>query len=106
MIGDRPADAPPPTSRPTRRLVSVVFADMAGSTALAERLDPESMHVVLDRFTDVCAEVIERHGGSVEGFIGDAVVGIFGQTELHEDDAMRAVRTAVELRDAGAGLSA
>ena len=61
---------------------------------------------VLDRFTDVCSEVIERHGGSVEGFIGDAVVGVFGQTELHEDDAMRAVRSAVELRDAGAALSA
>ena len=89
-----------------RRLVSVVFADLVGSTGLAERLDPESMHALLDRYTDVCAEVIERHGGSVEGFIGDAVVGVFGQTELHEDDAMRAVRAAVELRDAGAALSA
>jgi DNA-binding SARP family transcriptional activator/class 3 adenylate cyclase len=101
-----PSPAVPDITRPGRRLVSVVFADLVGSTGLAERLDPESMHALLDRYTDVCAEVIERHGGSVEGFIGDAVVGVFGQTELHEDDAMRAVRTAVELRDAGAALSA
>jgi DNA-binding SARP family transcriptional activator len=106
---ERKAEPPlavPDSTRPGRRLVSVVFADLVGSTGLAERLDPESMHALLDRYTDVCAEVVERHGGSVEGFIGDAVVGVFGQTELHEDDAMRAVRTAVELRDAGAELSA
>ncbi|HEX5895988.1 MAG TPA: BTAD domain-containing putative transcriptional regulator [Thermoleophilaceae bacterium] len=89
-----------------RRLVSIVFADLVGSTALAEQLDPESMHGVLDRFTEMCSEVIERHGGSVEGFIGDAVVGVFGLTELHEDDALRAVRVAIEMRDAGAALSA
>ena len=90
----------------TRRLVSIVFADLVGSTGLAEELDPESMHVLLDRFTGLCGEVIERHGGSVEGFIGDAVVGVFGQAELHEDDALRAVRVAVEMRAAGADLSA
>jgi DNA-binding SARP family transcriptional activator len=101
-----PPPAAPDSTRPRRRLVSVVFADLVGSTGLAERLDPESMHALLDRYTDVCAEVIERHGGSVEGFIGDAVVGVFGQIELHEDDAMRAVRTAVELREAGTALSA
>ena len=88
-----------------RRLVSIVFADLVGSTGLAERLDPESMHGLLDRYMEVCGAVIERHGGSVEGFIGDAVVGVFGMTELHEDDALRAVRAAVELRDAGAALS-
>ena len=110
--------APPPGPRPevvaldtdptraARRLVSVVFADLVGSTGLAERLDPESMHGLLDRYTDVCSAVIERHGGSVEGFIGDAVVGVFGQNEIHEDDALRAVRTAVEMREAGAALSA
>jgi DNA-binding SARP family transcriptional activator len=98
------ADTRAPPS--ARRLVSIVFADLVGSTGLAERLDPESMHGLLDRYTDVCSEVIERHGGAVEGFIGDAVVGVFGLTELHEDDALRAVRVAVELRDAGAALSA
>jgi DNA-binding SARP family transcriptional activator len=89
-----------------RRLVSIVFADLVDSTGLAERLDPETMHGVLDRYTEVCGTVIERHGGTVEGFIGDAVVGVFGLGELHEDDALRAVRAAVELREAGAGLSA
>jgi DNA-binding SARP family transcriptional activator len=89
-----------------RRLVSIVFADLAGSTGLGERLDPESMHGLLDRYTEVCSTVIERHGGAVEGFIGDAVVGVFGLTELHEDDALRAVRVALELREAGAALSA
>ena len=64
------------------------------------------MHVLLDRFTGLCGEVIEKHGGSVEGFIGDAVVGVFGQAEIHEDDALRAVRVAVEMRAAGAELSA
>jgi DNA-binding SARP family transcriptional activator len=105
-----PADAAPPEPEPAapaaRRLVSIVFADLVGSTGLAERLDPESMHRLLDRFTDVCSATIERHGGAVEGFIGDAVVGVFGLTELHEDDALRAVRVAVELRDAGGALSA
>ncbi len=89
-----------------RRLVSIVFADLVGSTGLGERLDPESMHRVLDRYGDVCGAVIERHGGAVEGFIGDAVVGVFGLTGVHEDDALRAVRVAVELREAGAELSA
>ena len=63
------------------------------------------MHNLLDRYSDVCSAVIERHGGTVEGFIGDAVVGVFGLAELHEDDALRAVRAAVELREAGRALS-
>jgi DNA-binding SARP family transcriptional activator len=106
---DRSAEQAPLATGPApaaRRLVSIVFADLVGSTGLAERLDPESMHRVLDRYADVCGAVIERHGGAVEGFIGDAVVGVFGLTEVHEDDALRAVRVAVELRDAGAELSA
>ena len=63
------------------------------------------MHNLLDRYSDACSAVIERHGGTVEGFIGDAVVGVFGLAELHEDDALRAVRAAVELREAGRALS-
>ena len=102
-----PAPAPEPLPpRAARRLVSIVFADLAGSTGLTERLDPETMHNLLDRFTQSCAAVIERHGGTVEGFIGDAVVGVFGLSELHEDDALRAVRAAVEMREAAAALSA
>ena len=100
---EHPAPQPAPSAR---RLVSIVFADLVGSTGLAERLDPESMHDLLDRFMDRCSTAIERHGGSVEGFAGDAVIGVFGQTEVHEDDALRAVRAALELREAGAELSA
>ena len=103
---EEPAQPEPPPAPSARRLVSIVFADLVGSTGLAERLDPESMHDLLDRFMDRCSTVIERHGGSVEGFAGDAVVGVFGQTELHEDDALRAVRAALEMREAGAELSA
>jgi DNA-binding SARP family transcriptional activator/tetratricopeptide (TPR) repeat protein len=92
--------APPPAGpRAGRRLVTILFADLVGSTALGERLDPESMHEVLDSVSELCGASIERHGGRVEGFIGDAVVGVFGIDELHEDDALRAVRAAVELRD-------
>jgi DNA-binding SARP family transcriptional activator len=109
-------DAPPPQEerprRPaapradSRRRVSVVFADLADSTALAERLDPESLHGVLDRYSVACADVLERHGGTVEEVVGDAVVGVFGLRERHEDDALRAVRAALELRQAGAALGA
>jgi DNA-binding SARP family transcriptional activator/class 3 adenylate cyclase len=108
-LAEHAAELPPLDTGPTpsaRRLVSIVFADLVGSTGLAEQLDPESMHGLLDRYTEVCSAVIERHGGAVEGFIGDAVVGVFGATELHEDDALRAVRVAVELREAGAAMSA
>ncbi len=110
----QPAEPPPgpreaparEVTRSARRLVSIVFADIVGSTGLAERLDPESMHGLLDRYMDACSAVIEDHGGTVEGFVGDAVVGVFGQNEIHEDDALRAVRTALEIREAGAALSA
>jgi DNA-binding SARP family transcriptional activator/class 3 adenylate cyclase/tetratricopeptide (TPR) repeat protein len=90
----------------TRRLVSIVFADLVGSTGLAQRLDPETLHRLLDRYSEVCGAAIERHGGTVEGFIGDAVVGVFGLRRLNEDDALRAVRAAVELREACRALSA
>ena len=95
--------SPAKPERPARRLVSVVFADI-GSSGLAARLDPESMHGLHDDLSDVFGAVIERHGGSIEGYIGDAVVGVFGQAEVHEDDALRAVRAAVELRAAGGEL--
>jgi DNA-binding SARP family transcriptional activator/tetratricopeptide (TPR) repeat protein len=102
----RPAPIPPASAeRPARavagrRLVSALFADVTDSTALAERLDPEALHGLLDRYSALCAEVIERHGGKVEKFVGDAVVGVFGLDALHEDDALRAVRAAVEVRTA------
>jgi class 3 adenylate cyclase len=96
--------APPEQPIRARRPATVVFADVVDSTGLAEQLDPESMHGVLDRYSRISAALLERHGGTVEKFIGDAIVGIFGVAALHEDDALRAVRAAVELRDAAAEL--
>jgi class 3 adenylate cyclase len=84
----------------SRRTVTVLFADVADSTPLGERLDPESLRRVMTRFFDVMSGVLVRHGGTVEKFIGDAVMAVFGIPELHEDDALRAVRAATELRQA------
>jgi DNA-binding SARP family transcriptional activator len=88
-----------------RRLVTVVFADLVGSTTLGERLDPESLHGVLARYSEACADVLERHGGTVEKFLGDAVVAVFGLRSVHEDDALRAARAAVELRQVAREIS-
>ncbi|MGH2680785.1 MAG: adenylate/guanylate cyclase domain-containing protein [Actinomycetota bacterium] len=84
----------------SRREVTVLFCDLVGSTALGERLDPESVRVILHRYFDAMRMAIERHGGRVEKFIGDAVMAVFGVPRLHEDDAMRAVRAASDMRRA------
>ncbi len=89
----------------SRRTVTVVFADVADSTPLGERLDPESVRRVMSRFFEQMSEVLERHGGTVEKFIGDAVMAVFGIPELHEDDALRAVRAATQLREALVSLN-
>ena len=81
-----------------RKTVSVVFCDLVGSTALGERLDPEALRHLLGRYFAEMRVVLERHGGLVEKFIGDAVVAVFGVPVVHEDDALRAVRAAVEMR--------
>jgi len=83
-----------------RKTVTIVFCDLVGSTALGERLDPESVRRAVGRYFDEARVAIERHGGTVEKFIGDAVMSVFGIPRLHEDDALRAVRAAAELRDA------
>jgi class 3 adenylate cyclase len=75
--------------------VSVIFCDLAGSTALGERLDPESARHVMTRYFDGMRAAVEHHGGIVEKFIGDAVMAVFGLPSVHEDDAMRAVRAAM-----------
>ena len=81
-----------------RKTVSIVFSDLKGSTNLAEQLDTESLREVLNvYFTDMKA-VLERHGGTVEKFIGDAIMAVFGLPKLHEDDALRAVRAAHEMK--------
>jgi class 3 adenylate cyclase/tetratricopeptide (TPR) repeat protein len=89
-----------------RKVVTVVFSDVTGSTALGERLDPESLRRVLARYFELASQVVERHGGSVEKFIGDAVMAVFGVPHVHEDDALRAVRAAAELSEALALLNA
>jgi predicted ATPase/class 3 adenylate cyclase len=83
-----------------RKTVTALFADITGSTALGERLDPESLREVISRYFDEARTVIERHGGTVEKFIGDAVMAVFGVPQAHEDDALRAVRAGDDLRRA------
>jgi class 3 adenylate cyclase/tetratricopeptide (TPR) repeat protein len=87
-------------SREQRKTVTVLFCDLTGSTALGETLDPERLRALLARYFEGMKAIVERHGGTVEKFIGDAVMAVFGVPALHEDDALRAVRAAVEMRDA------
>ena len=89
----------PGPERVSRRTVTVLFADIVGSTAIGEQLDPEVVRSRLGRHFASARQVIERHGGTVEKFIGDAVMAVFGIPRVHENDALRAVRAAVELRD-------
>jgi class 3 adenylate cyclase/tetratricopeptide (TPR) repeat protein len=95
------AGAPP---REQRKVVTVLFCDVTGSTALGESLDPESLRALLARYFEQMKAIVERHDGTVEKFIGDAVMAVFGIPRLHEDDALRAVRAAIEMRDALPGL--
>jgi class 3 adenylate cyclase/tetratricopeptide (TPR) repeat protein len=83
-----------------RKTVTVVFCDVTGSTALGESTDPEALQALLARYFERMKGIVEAHGGSVEKFIGDAVMAVFGVPVAHEDDALRACRAAVEMRDA------
>jgi class 3 adenylate cyclase/tetratricopeptide (TPR) repeat protein len=83
-----------------RKVVTVLFCDVVGSTALGESTDPEALRALLARYFERMKAIVERHGGTVEKFIGDAVVAVFGLTRVHEDDALRACRAAVEMRGA------
>jgi predicted ATPase/class 3 adenylate cyclase len=85
-------------SREVRKTVTVVFIDLASSTSLGVRLDPEALRRVMSRYFETVAEALERHGGTVEKFIGDAVMAVFGIPAVHEDDALRAVRAVAEVR--------
>ena len=90
------APVAPPLPVAERRLVSVLFADLVGFTTLAEGRDPEETRELLSRYFDLAREVIERHGGTVEKFIGDAVMAVWGAPIAREDDAERAVRAALD----------
>ena len=80
--------------------MTILFCDVAGSTELGESTDPEALRAVLARYFERMKEIVERHEGSVEKFIGDAVMAVFGVPVVHEDDALRACRAAVEMRNA------
>jgi class 3 adenylate cyclase/tetratricopeptide (TPR) repeat protein len=100
--GPRPATPAPPAAAPTaeRRLVSILFADLVGFTPFAEERDSEDVRETLTRYFDVATDVVTRHGGTIEKFIGDAVMAVWGTPTAREDDAERAVRAALELVDA------
>src|SRR5882757_2661384 len=83
-----------------RKVVTVLFCDVVGSTALGESVDPEALQGLLAQYFERMKAIVESHGGSVEKFIGDAVMAVFGVPVAHEDDALRACRAAVEMRDA------
>jgi class 3 adenylate cyclase/predicted ATPase len=106
--GGAAAAATAPVSE--RRLVTVLFADLVGFTTISEGRDPEEVRELLSRYFEVSRDVIERYAGTVEKFIGDAVMAVWGAPTAHEDDAERGVRAALELvaavRDLGVGLEA
>ena len=87
------------------RFVTVLFCDLVDSTALGDQLDPEALRRILGHYFETASRVLSRHGGTVEKFIGDAVVAVFGVPLLHEDDALRAVRAGAELQRELAGES-
>ena len=89
----------------TRKIVTVLFSDLAGSTALGDELDPESLRQLMTRYFQEMEVVLRRHGGTTEKFIGDAIMAVFGVPRLHEDDALRAVRAAVAMRRALEGVN-
>jgi predicted ATPase/class 3 adenylate cyclase len=83
-----------------RRVVTVMFADITGSTPLADRLDPEDMRAILTGYFNLMTQQIRRHGGTVEKYIGDAVMAVFGLPAAHEDDPDRAIRAALDMQEA------
>ncbi len=87
-----------PSRHASRKIVTALFVDLVGSTSLAETLDVEAFQALMDRYFAEASAVITRHGGFLEKFIGDAVMAVFGVPDLHEDDALRAVTAAVEIR--------
>ncbi|HXY16914.1 MAG TPA: adenylate/guanylate cyclase domain-containing protein, partial [Gaiellaceae bacterium] len=89
----------PTTGREERKVVTVLFADLVGFTSRAEKLDPEDVHAVLAPYHAHLRTELERYGGTVEKFIGDAVMALFGAPVAHEDDPERAVRAALAIRD-------
>src|SRR5581483_2954727 len=88
-----------------RKTVTVLFADIVGSTPLGEARDPEAVRAIMERYFERMSAVIASHGGTVEKYIGDAIMAVFGVPSAHEDDALRAVRAAADMRVALAELN-
>src|SRR5436305_7818236 len=86
----------PRPERELRKTVTVLFVDLVGSTSMGARLDPETLRRVMERYYDLLRGAVEAHGGAVQKFIGDALVAVFGVPVIHEDDALRAVRAALD----------
>jgi class 3 adenylate cyclase len=96
--------AEPSPGREQRRVVTIVFCDVVGSTALAEQSDPEAFRSLLAGYLDRMKRVLDAHGGTAEKFIGDAVMAVFGAPVVHEDDAARACLAALRMQDELADL--
>jgi class 3 adenylate cyclase len=98
--------APVAPPQEVRKLVTILFCDLKGSTSLGESLDSESLRETMSLYFDAMSAAITRHGGTIEKFIGDAVMAVFGLPRVHEDDALRAVRArGVQLLDRHAAAS-
>src|SRR3954466_14078312 len=97
--------APAPVATTARKVVTVLFSDVSGFTALGERLDPESLQQLMSRWFGETRRIIKRHDGTVEKYMGDAVMAVFGVPVVHEDDPARAARAALEMRQTLAGLN-
>ena len=82
------------------KVVTVLFCDVVGSTSLGENVDPEALRALLARYFEQMKAIVESHGGTVEKFVGDAVMAVFGVPAVHEDDAVRALHTAAEMQRA------
>jgi predicted ATPase/class 3 adenylate cyclase len=101
-----PLEAGATLVKESRKTITVVFCDLKGSTNLGEALDSESLRELMTRYFERMSAILESHGGTVEKFIGDAIMAVFGLREVHEDDALRAVRAADEMKLALVDLSA
>ena len=103
MCGTALAGVPAPQG--LRKVVTIVFCDLVDSTKLGEQLDPEALRQVVARYFEAMSEALMRHEGVIEKFIGDAVMAVFGIPTVREDDALRAVRAADEMRHALEGIN-
>nr|WP_277569109.1 adenylate/guanylate cyclase domain-containing protein [Mesorhizobium ciceri] len=103
MASSVPAKPAAPAARQpgpdARKTVTILFADIVDSSRLSLSLDPEALRNLLSRYFGELSAVVQRHGGIVNNYIGDAIMAVFGMPFVHEDDALRAVRAAVEMRE-------